>query len=129
MAIGRLESGADPAGNLCGIAALEQLTTQTLGRSVYHNALNRLACPRDRHFVRCLDKKERQYCWDKGAEWVIDKHAADLSPSDWRQLTRRMMQGKRRCSHWYLSRNMRRQPAVAGARRSGTRYLRSRTAE
>lgn len=71
-----------------------------------------------------LGIKERQYCWDKGAE-VIDKHAADfiaqrLAPAhpanDGKQTP---MRGLR-----YLSRNMRRQPAVAGAWRSGTRYLR-----
>ncbi len=71
-----------------------------------------------------LGIKERQYCWDKGAE-VIDKHAADfiaqrLAPAhpanDGKQTPMR--------GHPYLSRNMRRQPAVAGAWRSGTRYLR-----
>lgn len=74
-----------------------------------------------------LGIKERQYCWDKGAE-VIDKHAADfiaqrLAPAhpanDGKQTPMR--------GHPVfiaLSRNMRRQPAVAGAWRSGTRYLR-----
>lgn len=67
-----------------------------------------------------LGTKERQYCWDKGAE-TIDKHAADfvaarLAPAhpvnDGKQTPMR--------GHPVLSPSMPRQPAVGAVWLSGT---------
>lgn len=77
MAIAVWSPELDETGNsLAGVAALEQLTKR-LGRSVYLDPLfARLARSTFRSRFH-LGTKERQYCWDKGAE-TIDKHAADF---------------------------------------------------
>ncbi|SQI93484.1 Uncharacterised protein [Klebsiella oxytoca] len=44
-----------------------------------------------------LGVKERQYCYDKGAE-VIDQHAADLSPGAWLRRKFLTMANRLRCA-------------------------------
>ncbi|ECG6490299.1 glutaminase [Salmonella enterica subsp. enterica serovar Cerro] len=76
MAIAVWSPELDPAGNsLAGIAATN---VRTFG--ILMNALEPLFARLARSTFRSrfrLGIKERQYCWDKGAE-VIDKHAADF---------------------------------------------------